>query len=379
MSKLKIAHIITGLYTGGAETMLSKLVLNMDRERFENIVMSMATADTMLGRRINENGVPVISLGIRPLHKAPFGFFKLLKLINKERPDIIQTWLYHADFVGLLISSLTSRAPVLWNIRGADLDPKDHPRSLFWLLKVLAKLSRKPKAVIINSECGKKYHERIGYKPVSWKVIPNGFDTDKFKPLPDARKKLHASLELNESMKVIGLVARYHPMKDHATFLSAAGELRKKRDDIHFVLVGTDIDNNNLAITKQIQDEGLNGSVSLLGERYDISEITAGFDLATCSSYSEGFPNVVGEAMSCGVPCVVTDTGDMREIVGPCGIVVNTREPLELANAWDEMLSKGPGELEKIGVAARKRIIDLYSIEAVISQYEKLYESINAK
>ncbi len=376
MSKIKITHLITGLDTGGAETMLAKLVLNMDKSRFENVVMSMATAETMLGGLIKDAGIPVISLGIRPLRKAPFGFIKLLLTILKEKPDIIQTWLYHADFTGLLVSKMTRRAPVLWNIRGADLDPADHPRSLFWLIHILAKLSQLPKSVIVNSEYGKRFHESLGYNPASWQVIPNGFDTDAFKPSESARIKLRADLNIGADKNIIGLVARYHPMKDHSTFLSAASQLLKKRKDAHFVLAGAGVDNNNADIARQISHEGMATSINLLGERDDIPDITAGFDLATCSSYSEGFPNVVGEAMACEIPCVVTDTGDMRKMLGPCGVVVNTRDSSAMANAWDSLLSMEHDKLKEMGAAARQRIMNLYSIGAIISRYEKLYEDV---
>jgi len=374
--KIKVAHLITGLETGGAETALARLVLNMDRSKFNNVVMSMTSGETTLGRLIKGGGIPVIYLGIRPLRKAPLGLAILFRALIKEKPDVIQTWLYHADLTGLLMSKITCRSPVLWNIRGADLDHKDHPRSLFWLIYILSKLSRLPNAVVVNSEHGKKYHENLGYRPRAWEVIPNGFDTDVFKPSKDAQIKLRSSLNIGADKKIIGLVARYHPMKDHSTFLSAAGALRKTRSDVHFVLAGSGVDKNNLEIMRLAKQEGIEDCISLLGERIDIPSITAGFDLSTCSSYSEGFPNVVGEAMSCAVPCVVTDTGDNREIVGASGEVVNTREPIMMAQAWDKLLSMESSRLKEMGQAARERIKTFYSIDTVISRYEKLYKKI---
>jgi len=374
--QIKVAHLITGLDTGGAETMLAKLVLGMDRARFENVVLSMDLAETPISRLIEDNGVKVIRLGIRPARRAPLGFISLFRTLLREKPDVIQTWLYHADLTGLLMSKISYRSPLLWNLRCSNLAPEDHSRSLFWIIKILSKLSAQPETVVVNSEFGRKAHEDIGYRPRAWEVIPNGFDTEVFKPSEDARKYLNGILKLGNDKKIIGLVARYHPMKDHATFLLAAGKLRKSRDDVHFVLVGSGVNSNNREIARLIQQEGIIDCVSLLGERADIPSIIAGFDLSTCSSYSEGFPNVVGESMSCAVPCVVTDTGDMREIIGPYGEVVAIREPVAMAQAWDKLLSMEPSKLKEMGQAARQRVQSLYSIDAIISRYEKLYKKI---
>jgi len=376
---IKIAHLITGLDTGGAETMLSRLALNMDRSRFQNIILSMDSAETPIKQMLASHGAPVISLSVRNRRKALAGVWRLVKTLRRKRPDIVQTWLHHADLLGLITTKCVIKAPVLWNLRCAELRPRDASKSLFMILPLLARLSRYTDAVIVNSAAGKRAHEALGYRPNRWEIIPNGFDTDEFRPSKNARDKIRHSLGLSDSRRIVGLVARYHPMKDHETFIRAAGALCRKRDDTHFVLLGTGVDRTNAGLMAMIERERVGDRVHLLGERRDVGDITASFDVATCSSYSEGFPNVVGEAMACGVPCVVTDVGDSADVVGETGFVVPLKNPEDMADAWDRLLSLGESERKKLGDAARRRVSERYSMEAVMARYERLYESIITK
>ncbi len=371
--KIRIAHLITGLATGGAEMSLAKLVSGMDKSRFDNVVLNMGGGDSYLARTIEAGGVEVVTVAMRPKRRAPFGLARLLAHLALKKPDILQTWLHHADLVGLYASRIIG-VPLIWNLRCAELDPADHPGSLFTILRHLARNSSIPKAVIVNSTAGKMAHEAIGYHPAEWIVVPNGFDTDMFKPDQVAYEALRDEIGVKRDCPVIGLVARYHLMKDHSTFIKAAGLLCARRPDVHFVMVGTGVDENNTELTQAIADAGIKNKVHLLGEKENIPAITAGFDVATCSSYSEGFANVVGEAMSCAVPCVVTDAGDCADVVGDTGIVVNTRDPEAMARGWETILSMDPDRRKTMGRSARDRVAALYSLDKVARKYETIYE-----
>ncbi|MBN1312455.1 MAG: glycosyltransferase [Anaerolineae bacterium] len=369
---LKIIHLITDLDTGGAEMMLVKLLSHMDSERFTNVVISLTDRGT-LGDCIDALGVPILTLGMRHGLPDPRGIGRLVKLLRQEKPDILQTWLYHADLLGT-ISARLARVPVLcWNIRCSDMDMRHYSRLSRLVLQILARLSRQPDVVIVNSQAGRQLHEERGYSPRRWETIPNGFDLERFRPNPNAYQALRAELALLPHTLLIGLIARYDPMKDQRMFLQAARQLIDERDDVHFVLAGKDID----LLSGMVDAMELGLYVHLLGERGDIPNLMAALDVLSLSSaFGEGFPNVVGEAMACGVPCVVTDVGDTANIVGETGFVVPPRDPGKMADTWQHLLAMSVEERQALGQSARRRVEKLFSIQAVVRRYEVLYRGI---
>jgi glycosyltransferase involved in cell wall biosynthesis len=369
---LRVAHVITDLDLGGAEVTLERLLPRLTEAGVESIVVCLSTPGP-LADRIRERGTPVVELNLRPGRPNPLALVRLWSLLRGFRPDLVQTWLYHADLAGLL-AGLAARVPhIVWNIRCAELDPRDHPRSLPMLLRALAFSSRIPDAVICNSEAGRLAHERLGYLPRRWEIIPNGFDTDRFKPSPDARRRLRSELGLPEETPLVGLLARYHPMKDHITFLRATRVVADHRPDVHFVAAGRGVA-ENVALNDIVRDLGLTGRVHLSAESTDAAGFLAGLDLAVSSSYSEAFPNVVAEAMACGTPCVVTDVGASAAIVGATGVVVPPRDPAALAAGMLQELARPAAARAARGEAARARVLSEYSLDAAVVRYRQLYE-----
>ena len=219
-------------------------------------------------------------------------------------------------------------------------------------------------------------YARRGFAAEKLVIIPNGFDLDRFRPDPAARDQVRRQLGLAPDTPLVGLVARYDPMKDHATFLHAAALLARERAEVHFVLCGERVDGGNAALVAQVVSLGLTQRCHLLGPRRDVPRIDAALDVAASSSISEAFPLAVGEAMCCGVPCAVTDVGDCGLIVGPTGRVVPPKDTAALANAWCELLALAPAERSALGLSARRRIQERYSIDAVSERYADLYESV---
>lgn len=372
---IKIVHLITGLLTGGTEMWLYNLVTRMDKRRYENIVISI-TEGGPVAKLLEEAGVKVVSLGLKRGRVNPSAVFRLVSLLKSENPRVLQTWLYHADLFGMIANSLSVRAPMLWNLRCSKLDPKDHPVSLFAIIKILGLLSKRPVAVISNSTAGRAEHERLGYSPDRWEMIHNGFDTDLLCPDPALRQRTRDGLGVEKGEMLIGMVARYDPMKDHATFIKAAGDLRRRWPSARFALVGAGMDASNDALARMIRDNGIEAQTLLLGERRDVYKIYPAFDVGASSSYSEGFPNAIGEAMACGVPCVVTDAGDSRAIVGDAGMITPIRDPLAMADAMGKMLSMSPEKKAALGRQARDRIQERYSMNESVRRYERLYDDI---
>jgi glycosyltransferase involved in cell wall biosynthesis len=236
-----------------------------------------------------------------------------------------------------------------------------------------------PDAVVVNSRAGQRFHERIGYRPRRWEHIPNGFDTNELRPDPDSRGRIRAELAIDEETILIGLPARYHPMKDHDTFLTAAAILTASRPEVRFALLGAGIERSNRALMKAIGNRGIADRILLLGERDDIAEMYAAFDIATlCSAFGEGFPNVLGEAMASGLPCVSADIGDAAELLGGTGIVVPPRDPQALAAAWRKLIDLGAEGRRLLGDQARQRIARDYGLGSAIARYEALYSDIVA-
>ena len=373
---MRIVHVITGLRAGGAEGMLAKLLSGMDRSRFQNIVVSLTDRD-MLGPRIEALGVPVYTLGMRRGLPAQMALWRLWRLLRRERPDLLQTWLYHADLLGLVAGRLAGVARIAWNVRCSNMDMHHYSALSALVVWMLARVSGWPDMVLVNSAEGRRVHERLGYRPRRWEFVPNGFELDRFRPNPEARAALRRELGVPADHCLIGLVARFDPMKDHATFLQAAAVLSRDHSETEFVLVGRDVDHANVALRRLISESGVGGRVHLLGERPDIDRILPALDIAGLSSaFGEGFPNVLGEAMACGVPCVVTDVGDSAIIAGDTGRVIPCKDPEALATAWRDLIRLGKEGRRQLGEAARRRIAATYALPAIVERYERLYNEL---
>ena len=372
---VKILHVITTLEPGGAEIMLCKILSRMDRSKFTHAVVSL-TDRGRVADEIRALGIPVYSLGMVRGVPNPLALFRLMRIIKAEKPTILQTWLYHSDLLGVVAGKLMRIPVILWNIRCSELGGKDRSPLLWLVLKILAILSRLPAAIVTNSQAGRLVSERLGYRSGKWVIIPNGFDLDLFRPSEESRRDVRRELGLDSDTPLIGLVARFHAMKDHTTFLEAAAKLRAIQPGVHFVLAGKDVSIENPVLKEQVDSLNLGRRVHLMGERLDIPAITASLDIATCSSYTEGFPNVIGEAMACGIPCVATDVGDCRNIIGDTGIIVPSRDPQALADGWARLLSLSADERAAMGARGRERVASLFDIGQIVRKYEDLYHQL---
>jgi glycosyltransferase involved in cell wall biosynthesis len=378
---IRVAHVITGLGTGGAERMLLKLLTHLDPKRFDSRVFSLLPSSGPIAAGIEALSVPVTSLGMGRRNPSPAALLRLGNALRAFRPHLVQTWMYHADLVGGLSAKLTGlRVPVVWNIRHGRLDPVVSRRRTFAVVRVCAMASRWiPHTIICCSNDARETHSSIGYADSKLCVIPNGFDTSLFRPDPVARAAVRAELGVPGDAFLIGMVARFDPQKDHQSFVQAAARLHEQRPGVHFVLCGTRVSTDNQELRAWVDAAGLSSVVHLLGERRDVERINAALDLGALSSRSgEGFPNVLGEAMACGVPCVATDVGDSSLVIGDTGRVIPPLVPTVLADAWRDFVDMDRGELRALGVRARQRIVQQFSIEEVAERYARTYERIVA-
>ncbi|HVM80317.1 MAG TPA: glycosyltransferase [Stellaceae bacterium] len=372
---MRVLHIITGLRRGGAEAMLAKLIAAHADSGIENHVVCLVERGP-LAIEIERIGAPVIVLGMRS--KAALGaVLRLPGIVRRLRPDIVETWLYHADLAGLIAAALTRRLPrLIWNLRCSDMDAQDRARSgLKLMLRILARCSALPNGIIVNSHAGRLYHEALGYRPKWWAEIPNGFDLERWRRDETAGARLRSLCGVPETVPVVGMCARVAPMKDHSNFLRAIAALRAGGTSVHAALVGRGTE----ALAGEVALLKLEAQVSLLGERSDLPDLMPGFDLLCLSSaFGEGFANVLGEAMACCVPCVATDVGDAAAIVGDTGRIVPPREPEALAAALRDLLAMPAAARAALGLRARRRIEEHYGIARIAQQYLEVYEAVLA-
>lgn len=374
---MKIVHVIVGLDTGGAEMMLYRLMCRTDRNEFDATVVSLTDVGPT-GEEIRQLNVPVIALGIKRGRLDPWMVLKLAGRLRQDRPDLIQTWMYHADLVGALAAKIAGRIPIVWGVHHSNLSYRHNKKTTLLTAQMCARLSGYlPSKIVCCSQASERIHAQLGYDRSKMVVIPNGFDLDTFTPNTNAPKAIRKQLGLAQETFLVGLVARLDPQKDHENFFRAAGLFHRDHPGVHFLLCGDGINWNNASLTAYVDEAGVRSVTHLLGRRSDMASIQAALDIASLSSsYGEAFPNVVGEAMSCGVPCVVTDVGDSAWIVGDTARVVPPRDPIALANAWRELIEMGRDARHELGLRARKRVAENFSLNSVVQQYENLYKEI---
>jgi glycosyltransferase involved in cell wall biosynthesis len=372
MATISITFIITDLRSGGAEMMLYRLLGGLDKQRFSSRVIALSGGP--LGEKIEQLGIEVRCLGMKPGFPDPFALLRLKSWLGKQRPQLVQTWMYHADLMGGLAARFAGAGTLVWGIRNNTLDARLLKRSTRLTARACARLSAiVPDRIVVNSRSAMQVHTAFGYRDSKMELIPNGFDTQAFRPDKEARREVRQELGVKQNTPLIGFFARFDPMKDHPNFIQAAGLLHAAMPQVHFLLCGGGISIENRDFTGWIESTSAKENFHLLGERQDVPRLTAALDLATTASSSEAFPNVIGEAMACEVPCVVTDVGDSHILVGNTGKVVPPHNPGALASAWGDILQMPPERRRVMGATARRRIEEQYSLTTMVGRFEKLY------
>ncbi|MCS6854251.1 MAG: glycosyltransferase [Elioraea sp.] len=361
---LRVLHVITTLGPGGAEAMLAKLVA-ATRDVAHHVVSLDDRTHTLPALRAA--GAQVSVLGARSPLLFPFHLPRLVSVAAAARADVVQSWLWHADLAATIArATLRPPPPLVWSIRCSNMDLGQYAGSTRLVLAALARLSRLPDVVLANSEAGLAWHRARGFRPRRTLVIPNGFDLDLFRPDPAARPRLLALLGWPQETVLVGLIARVDPMKDHATFLSA---LARTALPVRAVLIGWGTE--ALPLPSELAPR-----VAAFGQRSDVAALLPGFDILCLSSrFGEGFPNVLGEAMACGVPCVTTDVGDAAQVVGEAGLVVPPGDAAALAGAITA-LAADPHRRQAMGRAGRELAARRFSIQAVADAYRRLWRDL---
>jgi glycosyltransferase involved in cell wall biosynthesis len=374
---MKLVFVITDLRTGGAEIMLLRLLERLDRKRFQPHVISLVSLSS-IGSHVQALGIPVEALGMQPGRIGLLAFVRLIRRLRALRPDLVQTWMYHADLVGGLAARMAGVPAVVWGIRNGSLHRAQTKLATRLVVGACARLSgHVPHRIISCAKTACELHAALGYPAGRMLVIPNGFDLDQYSPDTAARDAIRTELGLVPDTPLVGLVGRFDPQKNYAGFIQAAGLLHMRQPQVHFLMAGQGVERDNRMLAKAIDAAGLGSGVSLLGQRDDMPRLMAALDLlVSASAYGEAFPNVLGEAMACAVPCVTTDIGDAAYIVGDTGKVVAPGDSAALAAAMEQVLAMPAAARTELGHRARARIAAHFEIGEVTLRYEALYEAL---
>lgn len=378
--RLKICHVITDLDLAGSQLVLRRLLEGMNKDRFDNHVVVLKRPG-VVAEELEKLGIPVshlrMSSSIGPSNVLS-AVVRLRRWIAEERPDVVQTWMYHADLVGSLATIGRRRPALLWNIRHTDLLPQASRRSTRWVALLNARLSTLlPDRIVCNGYSAAEVHIRQGYPRARIEVIHNGFVVPDVHP--EARAAMLEQIGLPEDAVLIGRAARFHALKDFSNLVRAATKVIASTPNAHFILCGAGIGWDASPLVRLIDGEGLRKHFHLLGPLYDMPRFYAALDLAvSSSSFGEAFPNVVAEAMLAGVPVVATDVGETTLIVGETGEVIPPHDHAALADAIDRILSLPAPERAQLGMDAHERIRTMFPYQKMIDSYEALYEDVYA-
>lgn len=371
---MKVVHVITGLDNGGAEGVLYRLV-TYDQDN-EHVIISMMD-EGKYGALLSEQGFVVHCLGMKSGKISVQAVLKLYKYLREASPDVVQTWMYHADLLGGIVARSLGIKKVFWNIRQSCFDERYVKSSTIKIANICSKLSTViPSKIVSCSTRAVEEHIKLGYCKDKIVVIENGYDLDLFKADDSSRIETRNSLGIGQ-YPVLGMVGRYNPQKDHKNLIHALSIVYKKGYQFELLLVGRDLNESNTELLSIINKYGLKDKVHLLDQRADIQNIMNALDIHILSSASEGFPNVVAEAMACSTPCIVTNVGDSKLIVDKYGIVVEPRNANELAEGIITMMDtmSNDKEWDCLKNDCSTHINKNFSIQSMVLRYNKVWNS----
>jgi glycosyltransferase involved in cell wall biosynthesis len=298
--------------------------------------------------------------------------------LDEARPDVLYAFLSVADLLACLVRFHIPKCKVVWGVRASDMDLAHYDwlsRFTYWLE---CRLSRCPNLIISNSAVGRSHAVSRGFPDDErFIVIPNGIDVERFRPDPGLREMVRAEWGVLPHERLIGIVARLDPMKDHANFLHAAARLAREHATMRFASVGAGPADYTATLRERARALGLEEKMVWAGPRSDLPAAYNAFDLLVSSSaFGEGFSNVLGEAMACGVPCVATDVGDARDILGDCGVVVPPGDPNALEQGITTLLGRLRTEGATLKQSARARVVTHFGVETLVARTRSALESM---
>lgn len=369
----KVLHVISGLKVGGAEMMLHRLIVSARGGRYEHMVVSLDPVGEMR-KRFEEAGIELVVFDFK--HSPIAHFSRLVSLIRRVKPDIVQSWLYHADLLGGLAARIAGNRHVIWGVRTTDIRVGGSSATVIvrWLC---ARLSRwVPQMIVSAAEASRQSHIAVGYDAKKMVVVPNGYDFLWLRASADERESLREQCGIKQNEVVVGSLGRFHADKDQENFVRSSGLLAPQYPQLRFLMVGRDLAWDNTQLVDWIVSTGFKDRFVLLGERTDVPQCLVAMDIFCLHSRTEGFPNVLAEAMAMGLPCVTTDVGDAAMLLADAGVVVPKGNAVALAQGVEKLLALEQGALHKLGMQAKGRVEAEFSMKRAREQFEDIFRTM---
>lgn len=368
--RLSVAFLIRRLDPGGAQRQLSLLARAL-QERGHDVHVIVLYGGGQLEQELIDAGVGLHIQAKRGRWDLPGFLARLVRTGRAIRPEVVYSYLDMSNILALSIHPFIGRPRLVWGIRAAFMDMRNYD----WLTRMLpwveARLSRFADAIIANSQAGERWATERGMPADRLAVVFNGIDTAYHRHDPEARARLRSQWQIDDKTVLVGHVGRLDPIKDHPTLLHACARLSAQHRALRFVFVGDGPEAYRSKLRAMSADLGLDDRLIWAGERHDMREVYSAMDVLCLSSISEGFPNVLCEAMACGLMCVTTDTGDAAHIVGELGEVVPPGDSALLAAAIERAIDR---RLIDAGlpVRLRDRVEALFSQEQMVRRTERI-------
>ena len=373
---MNVVHIIIGLNVGGAELMLKRLVDSQpENSEWQHTVVSL-TGVGKVGAQLRAGGYEVHALGLCSAAGVPLVLWKLTRFLRHRCPDIVQTWMYHADLLGGLGARMAGIKNVIWGIRTTDVSAGG-ARATAGVRWLCARFSPWiPHTIVCAAEASRRVHVELGYRADCMTVVPNGFDLLRLQAAPEQVAGLRSACGFSADTVVVGTLGRFNAVKDPDNFVRAAGLLAREYPGARFLMVGRDCDAANDQLMGLIKATGYADRFVLLGERSDAPVCLAAMDVFCLSSRTEGFPNVVGEAMAMRKVCVVTDVGDAAYLLGECGVVVPREDSAALAEGMSKLVGLSVADRDFLGAQAHARIATEFTMDRTRERFEAVYANV---
>ena len=369
---LKILHIISGLNDGGAESLLFNFLCYTKNDI--NFVISLK-GKGKYGKMIEEKGIKIFYFDFSLNLSLISNFIDLIKLIRKINPDVVQTWLYHADLLGGCAAYIANSKNIFWGIHHGSLDKNINNYSTIFISKINSILSYFiPRKIIVCADSAKSIHIKNGFSPQKFITIPNGIDLNKFKRSSQKRSFFRNKLNIKSNETLYGTVARFHPIKDHITLIKSISRLKKAGYKFKYLLVGENINNKNKLLNEIIKKYRLEETMILLEKEENISLVMNALDLHVLSSKSEALPMVILEAMGCGTPCLSTNVGDIKNLIFDNNLIVETSNQSSLFSAMKIFSDYNSKYKNQISISVENQIKENYSLEKMTKKYLNLYQ-----
>ena len=371
-----IVHVITGLDVGGAELMLKRLVeSHSGNANYRHVIISL-TGIGKVGQQLQASGIEVRALGMRSAIDIPRVIWRLVRLIRTSRSDVVQTWMYHADLLGGLAAHMAGNPHVIWGIRTTDISAGGSLTTAI-VRRFCARLSRwVPSAIVCAAEASRQSHIAVGYDATKMVVIPNGYNFAWLNASLEERQSLREQCGINQNEVVLGTLGRFHADKDQENFVRSAALLAPQYPQLRFLMVGRGLDWANAQLADWIVSTGFESRFVLLDERKDVPQCLAAMDIFCLHSRTEGFPNVLAEAMAMGLPCITTDVGDAAILLADTGVVVPQGDSAALAQGVKRLLAFDQDARHALGRRAKALVEAKFSIARARERFEEIYRQV---